>query len=91
MPYLGFGLEKLEVPAPSARLAEVWGPYFRFCIDTFGAARCMFESNFPPDRESVDFPIVWNAFKRVASAYSADERHELLFGAAARFYRMQFD
>ena len=91
MPYLGFGLETLDAPAPSERLAEVWGPYFRFCIDTFGPARCMFESNFPPDRESVDFPIIWNAFKRVASSSSDTERHDLLFGAAARFYRMQID
>jgi predicted TIM-barrel fold metal-dependent hydrolase len=89
MSYLGYGLEKLETPAPSAQLAEVWGPYFHYCIDTFGPARCMFESNFPPDRESVDFPIVWNAFKRVASAYTTQERQALLFDTAARFYRMQ--
>ena len=28
MPYLGFGLERLESPASSQRLAEVWGPLF---------------------------------------------------------------
>ena len=88
MPYLGLGLEKLDVPASSERLAAVWGPYFGHCIDQFGPARCMFESNFPPDRESVDYPILWNAFKRVAARYSADEKRALFFGAAAKAYRL---
>ena len=88
MPYLGFGLERLEKPAPSERLAQVWGPLCDVCIDAFGPSRCMFESNFPPDRESVDYPVLWNAFKRVAAKYSAGERQALFFGAAARAYRL---
>lgn len=89
MPYLGFGMEALERPADSQRLAEVWGPYFKFCIETFGAERCMFESNFPPDRESVEYHVLWNAFKRIAMPYSADEKHALFFGTAARAYRLE--
>jgi L-fuconolactonase len=88
MPYLGFGLNKLMTPAPSEQLAQTWGPLIRFCIDTFGPNRCMFESNFPPDRESVDFPVIWNAFKRIASGYSEDEKHALFFGSAANAYRL---
>jgi len=88
MPYLGFGLEKLEKPASSERLAAVWGPYFEHCIDRFGADRCMFESNFPPDRESVDYPVLWNAFKRVAARCSAAEKRALFYGAAAKAYRL---
>lgn len=88
MPYLGFGLDKLEAPASSQRLAETWGRFFEHCIDKFGADRCMFESNFPPDRESVDYPILWNAFKRIASKYSADEKRALFHGAAAKAYRL---
>ena len=88
MPYLGFGLDKLAIPASSEQLAQAWGPLFRFCIDTFGPDRCMFESNFPPDRESVDFPVLWNAFKRIASEYSDQEKHALFFSSAARAYRL---
>ena len=88
MPYLGFGLERLETPASSQRLAQLWGPLFDACIDAFGPSRCMFESNFPPDRDSVDYPVLWNAFKRVAAKYSASERQALFFGAAARAYRL---
>ena len=48
----------------------------------------MFESNFPPDRESVDYPVLWNAFKRIAAKYSADEKRSLFFGAALAAYRL---
>ena len=91
MSYLGFGLDKLEKPASSERLAQAWGPFFEHCIDKFGPNRCMFESNFPPDRESVSYPVIWNAFKRVASKYSADEKHALLYGAAAKAYRLNLN
>jgi len=32
----------------------------------FGAARCMFESNFPVDRQICSYRVLWNAYKRVA-------------------------
>jgi predicted TIM-barrel fold metal-dependent hydrolase len=88
MPYLGFGMNALERPADSTRLAEVFGPYFTFCIETFSPSRCMFESNFPPDRESAQYHVLWNAFKRVARPYSDAEKHDLFFGTAARAYRL---
>ncbi|MGH8667176.1 MAG: amidohydrolase family protein, partial [Burkholderiales bacterium] len=71
MPYLGFGFEKLEAPASSEQLAQAWGPYIEHCIQAFGPSRCMFESNFPPDRASADFHVLWNALKRIAAKYSA--------------------
>ncbi|MGZ5151590.1 MAG: amidohydrolase family protein [Burkholderiales bacterium] len=88
MPYLGLGFDKLKAPASSKQLAEAWGPLFDHCIDKFGPERCMFESNFPPDRDSVDYPIIWNAFKRVAAAYSTDEKGALFYGTAAKAYRL---
>ena len=91
MPYLGFGLEKLDVPASSQQLAEAWGPLFKYCIDTFSPDRCMFESNFPPDKDSVSYSVIWNAFKRVAAAYSADEKRSLFYGAAAKAYQLHLD
>ena len=91
MPYLGFGFDKLEAPASSARLAEAWGPLFKHCIDTFGPDRCMFESNFPPDRASVSYPVLWNAFKRVAAGYSAAEKRALFHDTAAKAYRLSVD
>ena len=88
MPYLGLGFDKLETPASSVRLAESWGPLFAHCIDSFGPDRCMFESNFPPDGDSVAYPVIWNAFKRIAAPYSTDERRALFYGTAAKVYRL---
>ena len=51
----------------------------------------MFESNFPPDRDSVSYPVIWNTFKRIAAGYSADEKQALFFGAAAKAYRLSVD
>ena len=91
MSYLGLGFDRLERPASSEQLAQAWGPLFKHCIDKFGPGRCMFESNFPPDRESVSFPVLWNAFKRVAAGYSAAEKRALFHGAAARAYRLNLE
>ena len=76
------------------RISSGWrgvGSLFEHCIDKFGPERCMFESNFPPDRESVSYPILWNAFKRIAGGYSADEKRALFHGTAAKAYRLNLD
>ena len=91
MPYLGLGFDKLESPASSAQLAGSWGPLFAHCIDKFGPGRCMFESNVPPDKESADYPILWNTFKRIAAGYSAEEKRALFYGTAAKAYRLNLE
>ena len=78
-----------RTPKPgSAELAEAMRPYFEFCIEKFGAGRCMFESNFPVDRVSYSYASVWNAFKLMAQGYSDAERDALFHDAAARVYRL---
>ena len=89
MPYLGLGFDKPDAPARSATLAEAWGPLYRHCIDTFGPQRCMFESNFPPDQGSVSYPVIWNAFKRIAAGYSASEKQALFHDTAAQAYQLK--
>ena len=48
----------------------------------------MFESNFPVDKNSCSYAILWNAFKRLSAGYSADERKALFRGTAERVYRL---
>ena len=60
----------------------------RTTIDLFGAARCMFESNFPVDKGSYSYPVFWNACKHLAKGASKTEKAELFAGTAARFYRL---
>jgi len=84
----GFGWHKRDAPPGSIELAEAMGPYYRTCIEYFGAERCMFESNFPIDRTACSYTIQWNAFKRLTQAYSPTERSALFRDTAVRVYRL---
>ena len=88
MPFCNFPSLLSETRAPSEQLAKEWGPYIETCIEAFGAKRAMFESNFPVDEVSCDYPTLWNALKLIAKGASADEKRELFFGTANRFYRL---
>ena len=54
----------------------------------FGVDRCMFESNFPVDMVTCSYTVLWNAFKRLTSKYSAAEKAKLFHDTAARVYRL---
>lgn len=73
----------------SEHLAELWRPYIETCIDAFGPDRAMFESNYPVDRWGASYPVLWNAFKRIASGASAAEKRALFAGTAARIYHIE--
>jgi predicted TIM-barrel fold metal-dependent hydrolase len=77
-----------ETPPSSSDLASAYKPYIDTCIAAFGVDRSMFQSNFPPDGASSSYPILWNAFKRLASGYSASEKAMLFSGTATRVYRL---
>jgi len=76
------------LPPSSGQLADDWRPYIDTCIEAFGVDRCMFESNFPVDKAACSYPVLWNAFKRLAAGASADERAALFHDNARRFYRL---
>jgi L-fuconolactonase len=48
----------------------------------------MFESNFPPDKQSGGYTELWNAFKHITVGASTAEKTALYSGTAARVYRM---
>jgi predicted TIM-barrel fold metal-dependent hydrolase len=84
----GFDWQHRAMPPSSTELAGATRRYFEHTIDRFGAKRCMFESNFPVDKLSCSYTVLWNSFKRLSKGYSADERAALFYGTAARAYRM---
>lgn len=88
MPRVGFRFHEAESPPSSADLAAAWRPYVETAIEAFGAARCMFESNFPVDKGMCGYVEAWNAFKRIASSASAPEKANLFAGTARRFYEI---
>ena len=68
----GFGWHERPRPPTSQELAEATRRYYEYTIERFGAERCMFESNFPVDKVSCSYTVLWNSFKRLAAGYSAD-------------------
>jgi predicted TIM-barrel fold metal-dependent hydrolase len=88
MPINGWGWHKRELPATSDELFGLHGRYYLHAIKCFGAKRCMFESNFPVDRRSISYAILWNGFKKVVRDFSLEEKEHLFFKTAAEFYSL---
>ena len=84
----GFGWHHNAAPPSSEELAKETRDYYLHTIEQFGPKRCMFESNFPVDRVSCSYQVLWNAFKRIASGFSADEKAWLFHRTAAEVYRL---
>jgi predicted TIM-barrel fold metal-dependent hydrolase len=89
MPFAGWR-DRMSEPLPSSeQMARDWKPYIDTCIEAFGPARSMFESNFPVDSFGADYVGLWNAFKRLAADFSAEEKTALFSGTAKRVYRIE--
>jgi len=74
MRMFGFNVHTSELPPSSEELAAAWRPYI--------------ESNFPVDKGSCGYAVLWNAFKRIAAGCSAAEKAALFGATAAKFYRL---
>lgn len=85
------GWSAQERPPTSDQVVQWWQDDIRWCIDTFGPSRCMFESNYPVDRQSVGYTVLWNAFQNIASVYTDDEQDSLFWRTAAEVYALTLD
>jgi len=85
-----FHMHKRAAPIGSEELCELLFGYYQYVIDAFGPERCMFESNFPVDKECVSYRTLWNAFKRIAArmGLSESEKAAIFGGTAAKAYRL---
>ena len=88
MPIFGFGFEYGPRPASTQGLVQAWKPLIDICLETFGPARCMLESNFPVDKQSCGYGQLWNAFKQATSSLSPSERLALFYRTACETYRL---
>lgn len=84
----GFAWHQRDTPPSSNELVDKTGQYYEHCINTFGPERCMFESNFPVDRESCSYEILWNAFKKMTRGRTQEEREQLFHDTAVGVYRL---
>ncbi len=88
MPLNGFGFHKRGMPPSFDEVASATRDYYLHMIDCFGTGRCMFESNFPVDKQSCSYQVLWNAFKKIADGFSPADRAALFHDTATRFYRV---
>jgi L-fuconolactonase len=89
MNYLdGFGWDKRPKPATSDALVEKNRRWWDYTIEVFTPSRSMFQSNFPPDKESSSYTVVWNHFKKYSKSYTKSERAAMFHDTAMRVYRL---
>ena len=86
MPVNGWNFHKQDKPATSDQIIDMHYEYYLHTIECFGVDRCMFESNFPVDRRSVSYHVLWNAFKKMVFNYSGDDKNKLFFQNAKEVY-----
>jgi predicted TIM-barrel fold metal-dependent hydrolase len=84
----GFGWHEQPKPPSSVEMMEATRPYYEYALEQFGIDRCMFESNFPVDKLTCGYGVLWNSFKRLVADYSADEKAKLFHDTATRIYRL---
>jgi predicted TIM-barrel fold metal-dependent hydrolase len=88
MPTNGFGWEMRDHPPSSDEFVAAQGKWYSHMIACFGASRAMFESNFPVDRLSISYPVLWNGLKKIADGLPEVDQAALFSGTANRMYRL---
>ena len=88
MPLNGWGWDLRERPANSDEIVTLHKDYYLTMIDLFGPNRCMFESNFPVDKFSVSYNVLWNALKKIAEPFSIEEKSCLFKETASKVYKI---
>ena len=89
MPRTGFDWHTRTNPIGSEELADSMAPLMNYCIEQFTPERSMFESNFPVDKVSYSYNILYNAFKLMSKNYSPSERAAMFHDTATRIYRVE--
>ncbi len=88
MPDNGYGWHVAAKPATSDEFVAAQSRWYHHTIEVFGPSRCMFESNFPVDRFSISYAVLWNGLKKIAAQYSGSERDAMFYGTANRVYSL---
>lgn len=86
MPICGFDWHERDIPIGSQELSLDMAPYFDYCIEHFSPSRSMFESNFPVDKVSYSYQVLYNAFKRYSKSFTDSERAAMFHDNAVRVY-----
>ncbi len=88
MPDNGFGWDHRDTPPTSDEFVEAQSRYYLHAIECFGPERCMFESNFPVDKWSLSYHVLYNGLKKIVKDFPEDDKYHMFYGTAARVYRL---
>jgi predicted TIM-barrel fold metal-dependent hydrolase len=80
-------LSGLAMPLGSMR-PDAFRPWLEYAVEAFGAARCMFASNFPVDSAAGSFDDLYSAFDALTSGLDGGSRDAVFAGTAERIYRL---
>ena len=47
------------------------------------------ESNFPVDRQSVSYHVIWNAFKKLSKDLEEEDKANLFYETASKVYKLE--
>ena len=88
MPVNGWDWHKRAFPATSDEIIFEQREYYLYTLECFGSERCMFESNFPVDKQSISYHVIWNAFKKLTKDLSEKEKQDLFYSTANKVYKL---
>ena len=85
-----YHMHNADVPWSSDQFLQTLLTRYEYALEAFGPDRCMFESNFPVDKDCISYRTLWNLFKKIAAklGLSEDEKRHVFSGTAARAYRL---
>ena len=85
-----YHMHQASAPWSSDKFMAVLLPRYQYALEAFGPERCMFESNFPVDKDCISYRTLWNLFKKIANelGLSEAEKRDVFSGTAARAYRL---
>lgn len=89
-PNTALKISGLGVPGADWSVAANRSPVLD-AIAIFGAARCMFASNFPVDSLVADYDTIYEGFKKITADLPPADRDALFGGTAARYYRIDIE
>ena len=86
-----YHMHQTDAPWGSDRFVDILMSRYQYALEAFGPERCMFESNFPVDKDCISYRTLWNLFKKIANqlGLSETEKTAVFSGTAARAYRLQ--
>jgi predicted TIM-barrel fold metal-dependent hydrolase len=85
-----FHMNKTRTPQGSHDFINDLMPYYAHAINCFGPERCMFESNFPVDKECISYRTLWNFFKKITNrlGLSDSEKNSVFYECARSTYKL---